>query len=559
MTIVETATGYEISFPFNFNTVKEVKKISGVWFNGASKVWTAPKRAVNDIEVLKKKYGIIDYAVMHAEENYDAVPPLPELDVELDLPRELFSFQKTGVAYNRKYKRVIIGDQPGLGKTTQLIATIMSLEAFPCLIICPASLKLNWKGEWKTVAGKTAMVLDDKVRNTWHQYYKVGMVDVFIVNYESLKKFFVQPTWKKPDTHYKVKDIPFRETINLFKSVAVDESHKCKDGTTQQSKFVMGITRGKEYIYELTGTPVVNKPKDLIPQLIIIDRLRDVVSHIPDPSNKDYSGYKRFNNRYCGGGNDATNLKELNYRLSVNCFYRREKTEVLKDLPAKVRRVVLCEIDNRKEYQKAESEFVDYLKSVRGCTDQEVMKKLRGEVMVKMGILKQISARGKVETVCADVRDLIDSDQKVILFCSLREIGDRLKEAFPAAVMIRGGMTPDEKDHSVKSFQNDSRVKVIICSIKAAGVGLTLTASSNVKFIEFPWTFADCEQCEDRAHRIGQLDSVQADYYLGENTIDRYCYEIIQNKKSIAMDVTGASDDVAEEVIDQLLNLFNQK
>jgi SWI/SNF-related matrix-associated actin-dependent regulator 1 of chromatin subfamily A len=457
-----------------------------------------------------------------AKENYDIVPPLPNLDIELNLPRELFPFQKNGVAYNLQHKRVIIGDQPGLGKTTQFIASIITLKAFPCLIICPASLKLNWQKEWMDVAGRKAMILDDRVKNTWHQYHRVGMIDVFIVNYESLKKFFVTPGWSKPkEGHFKVKDIPFRETINLFKSVGIDESHKCKDGTTQQAKFVMGITRGKEFVYELTGTPVVNKPKDLIPQLVILDRLKDIVSHIPDTTGRDYSGYRRFVNRYCGGtGNDATNLKELNYRLNATCFYRREKSEVLKDLPAKMRQVVLCEISNRAEYTKAETEFVDYLKSVRGCTDAEVMKKLRGEVMVKMGILKQISARGKIESVQDHVDEIVDSGEKVVVFCSLREIGDKLQSIYPHAVMIRGGMSGEEKDYSIRKFQGDPDTKVIICSIKAAGVGITLTASSRVVFVEFPWTFADCEQCEDRTHRIGQMESVTAAYFLGENTID---------------------------------------
>jgi SWI/SNF-related matrix-associated actin-dependent regulator 1 of chromatin subfamily A len=559
MTITETSSGFVIQFPFDYNKVREIKAITGAWFNGRDKVWTVPKRSVLEVERLKKKYGLIDEAVAKVAEDYDVVPPLPELDVELNLPRTLFPFQTNGVAYCRQKKHVIIGDQPGLGKSSQLIATVMSLNAFPCLIICPASLKLNWQYEWKVVAGKTSMILNDRIKNTWHQYHKVGMVDVFIVNYESLKKYFVRPGWKKPEGMFKVKDIPFLETINLFKTVAIDESHKCKDGTTQQSKFVMGIARSKEYVYELTGTPVVNKPKDLIPQLIILDRLKDVVAHIPDASGRDHSGYRRFLNRYCGGGNDATNLKELNYRLNTVCFYRREKHEVLKDLPAKMRQVVLCEIDNRKEYQQAESEFVAYLKNVRGCTEAEVAKKLRGEVMVKMGILKQISARGKMEAVRDHIDEITDSGEKVIVFCSLREIGDRLKEAYPGAVMIRGGMTPDEKDLSVRRFQNDPKVKVIICSIKAAGVGLTLTASSRVVFVEFPWTYADCEQCEDRAHRIGQTDSVSVAYFLGEDTIDRYCYELIQKKKSIAQDVTGAEDNVVEEIVDQLLTLFNQK
>lgn len=560
MNVVETERGFEVSFSFDYKKIQEVKAIPGSYFKGKDKVWVVPKRSEMAVMSLMRKYGIIDTSVAQAKEDFDSIPELPELDIELNLPRQLFPFQKKGVAYCRQHKKVIIGDQPGLGKTTQLIAAVTSLNAFPCLIVCPASLKLNWKKEWMDVAGKQAMILEHRVKNTWHQYHKVGMVDVFIVNYESLKKYFVTDGWKKPkEGQFKLKDIPFKETINLFKSVAIDESHKCKDGTTQQSKFTMGIARDKEYVFELTGTPVVNKPKDLISQLVILNKLQDIVSHLPDTTGRDRSGYRRFLNRYCEGGSGASNLKELNYRLNTHCFYRREKTEVLKDLPAKMRRVVLCEISNRKEYQKAESEFVDYLKNVRGCTDAEVMKKLRGEVMVKMGILKQISARGKMEAVCSDIRDLMDSDQKVIVFCSLREIGDRLKEEFPDAVMIRGGMTPADKDVSVRRFQTDPKVKVIICSIKAAGVGLTLTASSNVKFVEFPWTFADCEQCEDRAHRIGQIDSVQADYYLGEETIDRYCYELIQKKKSMAMDVTGAADDVAEEVIDELLNLFNQK
>lgn len=571
MQITETAKGFEISFPFDYNKIREVKNISGAWFNGASKTWTVPRRSAEEVERLKKKYGIVDETLATGPEDYDTVPPLPELDVELSLPRELFPFQTNGVAYNRIHKRVIIGDQPGLGKSTTAIASICSygvtnkrLAVGPGLIICPASLKLNWQNEWKIVAGLNAMVLDDKIKNTWHQYHKAGMCDIFICNYESLKKFFVAQGWKRPEGPFKAKDILFRDVINLFKWVIIDESHKIKDGSCLQSKFSIGIAKGKEYVFELTGTPVVNKPKDLISQLVAIDRLRDVVSHMAPPLDRqgkpsDQSGYKRFINRYCGGGNDATNLKELNYRLNKYCFYRREKSEVLKDLPAKMRQVVLCDISNRPEYNKAQNDFVDYLKNVKGCSDKEVQKKLRGEVMVKIGVLKQISARGKMNEARDYIDEVIDSGEKIVVFCSLREIGDQLKQLYPDAVMIRGGMSPEEKDHSVRKFQTDARTKLIICSIKAAGVGLTLTASSRVLFIEFPWTDADCEQCEDRTHRIGQVDSVTAAYLLGQGTIDRYCYDIILKKRTIARAVTGAQDEVAEEIIDELLNLFNQK
>lgn len=567
MQITETVKDYEITFSFDYKKIQAIKDIPGSWFNGANKVWHVPKHRQNDINLLRQKFSVSDVMQMNnvaVKENYDALPEMPQLEIDIPLKRTLFPFQATGVAYCMQHKKVIIGDQPGLGKTTQLIAAIEGLKCFPALIICPSSLKLNWQKEWLDVSGRKTLILSDSVKNTWQQYYHVGMFDVFITNYESLKKYFVQPGWNKPkEGTFKMKDIPFKETIKLFKSVAIDESHKVKDGTTQQAKFVMGITRDKEYVFELTGTPVLNKSRDLITQLHIIDRLRDVVSHIPRPNNNgklgDYSGYNRFINRYCGGGMGSTNLKELNYRLNKYCFYRREKSEVLKDLPAKMRQVILCEISNRHEYQNAENDFVKYLKEVRGCTDADVRRKLRGEVMVKMGILKQISARGKMNEVKDYVDEIVDSGEKVVVFCSLREIGDRLIQMYPAAVMIRGGMSDIEKNVSVTKFQTDPETKVIICSIKAAGVGLTLTASSRVVFVEFPWTFADCEQCEDRTHRIGQKDSVQCGYFLGENTIDRYCYELIQKKKSIAQTITGAADDVQEEIIDELLNLFNQK
>jgi SWI/SNF-related matrix-associated actin-dependent regulator 1 of chromatin subfamily A len=568
MKIIETKFGYEATFEFDYFKVKEIKAIPGSYWRGHDKTWIIPKFQEHRVKQLMVKYKVADtdpetYVVL-APEATGIIPELPELSTEqreqlAKLPRKPFPFQEKGIAYILEKKRVIVGDQPGLGKTTQAAMAITLANAFPCLIICPSSLKLNWQKEWIDVAGKKAMLLTDRVKKTWPQYWNVGMIDIFIVNYESLKKYFVAGINKPEGAALRLNNIIFNDTIQLFKSVIVDESHKCKDGSTQQSKFCMGITRGKEYILELTGTPVVNKPKDLISQLHILGRLGEIVSHIPPNPQKKDGGYTRFINRYCGGGNDATNLQELNYRLGITCFYRREKSEVLKDLPPKMRQVVLCEISNRTEYTKAETQFVEYLKEVKGCTDAEIRKKLRGQFMVQMGVLKQVSARGKMNEVKEYVDEIVESGEKIILFCHLKEIARGLKEIYPKAVSITGDDDMEARNNAVLRFQKDPNTKVIICSIKAAGVGLTLTASSRVAFIEFPWTFADCEQCEDRAHRIGQVDSVQCAYFLGEGTIDRYCYELIQKKKSIAQTITGASDDVQEEIIDELLNLFNQK
>ncbi|MGL4519569.1 MAG: SNF2-related protein [Phocaeicola sp.] len=429
--------------------------------------------------------------------------------------------------------------------TLQSIATINAAGAFPCLVICPSSLKINWEREWHKFTDKKALVLNDKVRDTWPFFYNTGMYDVFIVNYESLKKYFVQRI--KKAERWRLNDVEFRESIKLFKSVIMDESHRCKSAATQQAKFCKGITAGKEWIIELTGTPVVNKPKDLIPQLAILDRLGD------------FGGYKNFVNRYCSGKNEASNLKELNYMLWTNAMFRREKSLVLQDLPDKVRQVNSCEITNRKEYQDAERDLIMYLQKYKDADDEKIQSALRGEVMVKIGILRNISARGKVRDVVEFVKDFRENGQKIILFCSLHEVVDQLKEYFPHAVSVTGRDTQDEKQRAVDAFQNDPKTDIIICSIKAAGVGLTLTASSNVAFVEFPWTYADCCQCEDRAHRIGQKDSVTCYYFLGRRTIDERVYKIIQEKKSTANAVMGATDDIQESVVDMVANLFSDE
>lgn len=240
-------------------------------------------------------------------------------------------------------------------------------------------------------------------------------------------------------------------------------------------------------------------------------------------------------------------------------FFRREKSKVLKDLPDKVRQVLTCDITNRREYQDAEKNLIEYLKKYKDASDEKIASAMRGEVMVRISTLRNISARGKVKEVIEFVRDFVENDQKIILFVHLREVALALMDAFPKAVTVTGSNTQQEKQQSVDKFQNDPKTQIIICSIKAAGVGLTLTASSNVAFVEFPWTYADCVQCEDRAHRIGQKDSVTCYYFLGQNTFDENVYQIIQEKKSIANAVTGSEDAVQTSMVDMVANIFNSK
>lgn len=532
---------------------KESITVDGRRWDKASGAWIVPATNKGKAELDQFSYYIKHFepviwgdqkAVKSDEDVAYTLPDMPDLDGDHGLKIEPYPYQLQGIARGLQLKRFINGDDMGLGKTLEAIATINKANAFPCLVICPNVVKINWQREWAKFTDKKAMVLTDSVRESWPFFWQTGMNQVFIVNYESLRKYFVRRITKSEK--WTLKDVEFHQTINLFKSVIIDESHKVKSTSTQQSKFCKGIASGKEYIILLTGTPVVNKPNDLVCQLGIMDRMID------------FGGWKYFMGRYCSGPNGASNLKELNFMLWKNCFFRREKSKVLTQLPDKVRQVMSCDITNRKEYQDAERDLIDYLKRYKEADDEKIQKSLKGEVMVRIGILKDITARGKLKEVIDFVKDFRENGKKIILFCNLHEIVDRLLAAFPSAVRVTGRQNMEEKQASVDAFQKNPKTDVIICSIKAASAGITLTAASDVAFIELPWTYADCDQAESRAHRIGQKDSVNCYYLLGRRTIDQKLYKIIEAKKHISNAVLGAEDNIQTNIVDMMARMFDE-
>lgn len=441
-----------------------------------------------------------------------------------------YPYQLEGIIQGLKWKRFFLGDEPGLGKTLQSIGIVNAANVYPTLVICPSSLKINWQREFEKFTDKKALVLDNTNRTTWPYLLQMDMFQVAIVNYESLRKFFVWDV--KGGKSFLLKDVVFCPQISMFRSVIIDESHRVKDASTQQAKFTKGICAGKDWIILLSGTPVVNRPADLVAQLSIMDRLRE------------FGGKGQFLLEYASGEKEASNLDTLSKELYARCLIRREKAKVLTQLPDKTRVDLYVDISNRDEYEVATEDLAKYLRDYKECTEHEIRRKMRMEALNKFMTLRSLAAKGKVAQAIDFVRVFLESGKKLVLFCSLHEIVDKLKKAFPNAVTVTGRDSPIMKQAAVDAFQQRDNVQLIICSIKAAGVGLTLTASSNVGFVEFPWTYADCCQCEDRCHRIGQKDNVTCYYLLGRNTIDHKLYQIIHDKKSIANQIVAANDDI---------------
>lgn len=545
MTITERKDYFEFQFPYRKIMVDLLRHhFPSREFDAVKKVYKIDISLRKKVEAFAEmhKFTFVDAAMQKA--HWSEFPPLPELQVdELDfIKRKLYPFQRQGVAFQLENKGTMCGDDMGLGKTTQAIASTVISKGFPALIICPSSLKLNWQEEWETVAGMKSVVLNDSIRRTWPNFWYQMGIGVFIVNYESLRRFFVR---KVPAGDYKVADIEFIELISLFKTVIIDEAHRIKDWTTQQSKFSIGIALKAEYRKLLSGTFIVNNPKDLIAPLCITGAIQT-----------EFGGYKKYVSSFCPGGK-ATNLAELSYRLRKSGFYMRMKKDVLTDLPDKTRQVIHCDITNRAEYDKAERNFMAFLEQ-EGRTSEQITKAMRAEALTQIAVLKKLAAKGKLAAVLEYVQETISIGKKVIIFCWHLELVNAISSAIPGSVTLIGEQTIEVKQANKNLFQTDSNVPALVTTFKAGGVGHTLTAASFVLFIEFGWNPKDHDQAEDRAYRIGVKDNVLAAYFSGRNTIDDHLYGIIETKRKMVDAINGGGDDVQTSVLDDIINLYKK-
>lgn len=572
-TIETTETHFILDFTYNsklITAINSISKVEGqrIFYKGTDKKWFIPICYRDSVFEIQQRYKLT-FQADQLPENFGEIKPLPELKIDIPLKWTLRPFQRNGVAYAIEKERLIIADQMGLGKTVQAIATIvaqheLNKDAFPCLVICPNSLKPNWKLEWELASHRKALIISDKVKKNYNMYYEAGVADVFIVNYQSLKKFFVRSIDPPPPgKKLTLSNVNFEPNVGVFKSIIVDESHRVKSIAAQQTKFTKGIARGKRYILLLTGTPVVNSPKDLVSQLGIINQM------------DAFGKYTKYMERYCSGSKGASNLKELNFKLNENCFYRRDIDAVIDDMPPKTREIVMCDITTRKEYNDALANLRKYLKEYRLQTDEQVTKSMRGEVMVRIGILKNISARGKMNEVAEFVEDCLENGEKLVVFARLHEVFDAFHKKFSDCRFITGRQNQVQIEEAKNDFQKckkcgirfdkhdqethdfiPSDTNLIGLNYDSAAEGHTLTAARKTANIEIPWTSTACDQCEARVHRMTQKNAVTCTYFLGINTIDEWLYEIVRNKREIGDAIVGNESKVQEMILNKFLTEF---
>lgn len=426
------------------------------------------------------------------------------------LKGELYSYQKVGVEFlARNNGNAILADQPGTGKTAQTIGYILASGQERSLIVCPASVKFAWEKEVNKWSKLKSIVIDSKtdLASIPHD------VDVWIINYDVL-----------------IKHLPQLLKIR-FTYMAGDEAHYLKNQKAKRTKAFIAIARTIKSVSLLTGTPMLSRPVELFTLLHIID---------PHTWNNWYS----FTRRYCDGhqgrwgydSSGATNLDELKSKID-RYFLRRLKSDVLKELPPKIYipRPVALSSFHAKQYDAAEKDLKSFLKEYKGKKEPEVKKMMQAEKLVKINLLREISSLGKIETVEELIQDIISSGEKVIVFSSFMFPLETLKAKFETeSVMITGQTPQDERGAAVDAFQTDPAIQIFFGGIKSAGVGITLTAASNVVFIDYPWNPADVMQAQDRAHRPGQeAESINIYQLYTPGTIDEFMQSLLADKQEL--------------------------
>jgi hypothetical protein len=436
---------------------------------------------------------------------------------------ELKPFQRAGVRYLLEQRRTFLSDEQGLGKTIEAIAALEADEAYPAIVVCPASLKLNWMRELQRwLPDRAVQALSGGGGGA-----SVADAEVTVVNYEIVA--------------------PRLEALQALgpRALVLDESHYCKNPAAKRTRAVQRLATAVPddgLILALSGTPVLNRPTELISQLRILGRLGDFGSGV------------RFGERFRG----ADAHLRLHWHLRARCYVRRLKADVLPQLPAKTRAIVPVELDNEPEYRLAERDVVAWLQSqpldLREL-DAKVAAALRAERLVRLNALKLLAARGKLHAALGWIHDFCSSGERLVVFAHHQEIQHALLERFPGALHILGSDTPGARDGALGAFQapDGDGNQLIICSTEVAGHGLTLTRASNVVFLELEWTPAKHDQAEDRCHRIGQEDAVNASYLLAAGTIDETISTLLERKRAVIGAVTDGREEDEEGVLDGLV------
>lgn len=516
-----------VGFRYDERLVKEIKRFVGAGYNPENKEWYIPF-ALPTVAPLQKwlhDNGFVEgmnyYPSKRVLEYQEPLAIITPEDVaiackELGFKRMPRPYQCEGIAYMINHGNCINGDDCGLGKTMQTIMTLELMDAFPALVITPASVKYNWKKEWeKWNPNRTVGVVGRKKKfdeNVWQN-------DVIIINYDILgERGLDKPTAK------------FKELLKKrWASCVMDEIHFLKSEKALRTKMAKKIVKTIPHVWGLTGTLTQNKPADLIQPFTIIRRFEDI-----------FGSTKEFKYRYCNAkmtvfGMDCSgfsNLEELHELLRMGGYIRRNKRDVLDELPPMVEQTIDVPISNTREYRKAENNLLEYLEKI---DINKVNSAVNAPHLVMIQTLKQLSIEGKLPFITTYIKEWLEANEgeQLLVFGVHRIPLQQLAEYFKAP-LIQGGVSADKKQQIVNEFSNGGH-RLLFANIQSAGTGTDGLQDncSNLVYIELPDKSTELEQANARLERMGQRNSINITYLLSPDTIDADIKEMVADKGMI--------------------------
>lgn len=409
----------------------------------------------------------------------------------------LYKHQVQAIEWLGQRPKAILALDMGLGKTC-----VSSLDlSVPALVVCPASLKLNWQAElamWRPeLSVQVVRSPKDPIKG----------LDVTIVNYDILGKL----------------DLPTPTTL------IVDEAHYIKNYKAKRTKLLMSLIKATPNVSLLTGTPIVNRPIELWTLLYSIGATK--------------LGYFEFGMRFCAGWKtpwdtyDFSGSSRKGELIKVlEPFMLRMTKEECIDLPSKTYRIIALDLSVDKREKQFSQDQIDTPDSIP---------------FEAISDIRRLNAERKLDQSISYIKDCLEQTDKIVVFAHHTHIIDGLMDALKEfePVMVTGSVKNEDRHVAVQTFQNNPKCRVFVGNIKAAGVGLTLTAASHVVFVEAPWSPADLQQAADRCHRIGQQNNVTIDLLTITGSIDEIILHKILTKMDVIDSVIKESTDMNEKLI----------
>ena len=451
------------------------------------------------------------------------------IDYDKYTHRPPMEHQKEAIEKLVRNKKFILADDMGLGKTTSTIIAALETGAKKVLIVCPASLKINWQREIANYSDRSVYIAEGKKFSNEH--------DFVIVNYDILKNFH--------DTKDKEKSEIMKINFDL---VIMDEAHMISNPQAQRTKIANDIASKSNRVWLLSGTPMTSRPMNYYNLLNLVD----------SPVAMNWMAYAK---RYCNGFQfsvgkrkvwnvtGASNLDELRERTSTHIL-RRLKEDVL-DLPDKIITPVYLRLKS-KDYEELMGEYFDwYDKNPEESSSLTIQ-------FSKLMKVRKVIAQEKIKNTIELAENIIEQGKKVIIFTNFTDTLNEIYNHFgKSAVYLDGSCSKFHRQNSVDEFQTNDKIKVFVGNLKAAGVGITLTSAEAVIMNDLSFVPAEHSQAEDRSHRIGQKNSTSVYYPLFENSIEGAIYDILNRKKKIISTVMG--DDMFDDAssIEEMLNMIS--